>query len=89
MEAARCGTAAEVEESIHLGADLSGCDAQGMTPLHLAASRGNLTTVEVLLKYGSPLDIQDGAGMSPLHSAVIHDREKVAMRLISAGSLCA
>jgi hypothetical protein len=85
MEAARCGTSAEVEEAIHLGADLSGTDSQGMTPLHLAASRGNLATVEVLLKYGSPLDIQDGAGMSPLHSAVIHDREKVAMRLISAG----
>lgn len=85
MEAARCGTAAEVEEAIHLGADLSGTDAQGMTPLHLAASRGNLTTVEVLLKFGAPLDIQDSAGMSPLHAAVIHDREKVAMRLISAG----
>jgi len=85
LEAARSGTAAEVEESIHLGADLSGADSQGMTPLHFAASRGNLTTVEVLLKYGTPLDLQDSAGMSPLHSAVIHDREKVAMRLISRG----
>lgn len=85
LEAARSGTAAEVEEAIHLGADLSGTDAQGMAPLHFAASRGNLTTVEVLLKYGAPLDLRDGAGMSPLHSAVIHDREKVAMRLISGG----
>lgn len=85
IEAARCGTAAEVEEAIHLGADIAGADAQGMTPLHFAASRGNLTTVEVLLKYGTPLDKQDDAGMSPLHSAVIHDREKVATRLISAG----
>ena len=85
LEAARCGTAAEVEEAIDLGADISGADAQGMTPLHFAASRGNLSTVEVLLKYGAPLDEQDNAGMSPLHSAVIHDREKVATRLISAG----
>jgi hypothetical protein len=85
LESARCGTAAEVEEAIHLGADIAGSDAQGMTPLHFAASRGNLTTVDVLLKYQAPLDVQDNAGMSPLHAAVIHDREKVATRLISAG----
>ena len=86
LEAARSGTAAEVEESIHLGADLSGTDQQGMTALHFAASRGNLATIEVLLQFGAPLNVQDNAGMSPLHSAVIHDREKVAMRLIAAGS---
>ena len=86
LEAARSGTAAEVEESIHLGADLCGTDQQGMTALHFAASRGNLATIEVLLQFGAPLNVQDNAGMSPLHSAVIHDREKVAMRLIAAGS---
>ena len=86
LEAARSGTAAEVEESIHLGADLCGTDQQGMTALHFAASRGNLATIEVLLQFGAPLNVQDNAGMSPLHSAVIHDREKVAVRLIAAGS---
>ena len=85
LEAARSGTASEVQEAIHLGADLSGIDAQGMTALHFAASRGNMATIEVLLKYGAPLDLKDNAGMSPLHAAVIHDREKAATRLISGG----
>ena len=78
MDAARCGQAAEVEEAIHLGADVAARDMQGMTSLHHAASRGSLSIVEVLLRYKAPLDCLDDAGMAPLHSAVIHDRANVA-----------
>ncbi|EKX43945.1 hypothetical protein GUITHDRAFT_72523, partial [Guillardia theta CCMP2712] len=85
IEAARSGTAAEVEEAIHLGADISGSDEHGMTALHHASARGNLPIVSLLVKYGADLDVQDATGMVPLHSAVVHDRVQVAARLMLAG----
>ncbi len=39
LDAARCGQAYEVEEAIHLGADVSASDPHGMTALHYAAAR--------------------------------------------------
>jgi ankyrin repeat protein len=39
LDAARCGQAYEVEEAIHLGADVSASDPHGMTALHFAAAR--------------------------------------------------
>ena len=39
LDAARCGQAYEVEEAIHLGADVCASDPHGMTALHYAAAR--------------------------------------------------
>lgn len=39
MDAARSGQAYEVEEAIHLGADVGAADPHGMTALHYAAAR--------------------------------------------------
>eukprot|EP00960_Hanusia_phi_P026548 746313-Hanusia_phi.AAC.3 len=85
IEAARSGTSAEVEEAIHLGADISGADEHGMTALHHASARGNLPIVSILIKYGAELDVQDATGMVALHAAVMHDRVQVAVRLMLAG----
>lgn len=77
LEAARCGQAGDVEEAIHLGADISAGDLHGMTCLHHAAARGSLSIVDVLIRYNAPLNCTDDAGMAPLHSAVLHDRAGV------------
>jgi hypothetical protein len=39
LDAARSGQAYEVEEAIHLGADVAASDPHGMTAMHYAASR--------------------------------------------------
>jgi ankyrin repeat protein len=77
LEAARCGQAAEVEEAIHFGADVTARDQQGMTCLHHAAARGSITIVDILIRYKAPLNGADDAGMTPIHCAVLHDRAGV------------
>ena len=77
LEAARCGQAGDVEEAIHLGADLTAGDMHGMTCMHHAAARGSLSILDILIRYNAPLNSADDAGMAPLHCAVLHDRAGV------------
>lgn len=42
---------------------------RGMTPLHAAASNGNIESVEVLLRLGANIEARDDNGNTPLHSA--------------------
>ncbi len=77
LEASRCGQAADVEEAIHFGADVTASDLHGMTCLHHAAAKGNLTIVNILIRYKAPLNTADDTGMTPLHCAVLHDRAGV------------
>ena len=39
LDAARSGQAYEVEEAIHVGADVTACDPHGMSALHYGAAR--------------------------------------------------
>jgi serine/threonine-protein phosphatase 6 regulatory ankyrin repeat subunit B len=45
-------------------------DADGQTPLHVAAQRPGTAAVEVLLKHGAKLDAVDGHQNTALHAAV-------------------
>ena len=41
-------------------------DSLGHTPLHRAASKGNLSVVKLLVSHGSSLDLRDNSGCTPL-----------------------
>lgn len=64
-------------------------DANGMTSLHIAASKGHLESCEVLLDYGNNLDLNalDDRCRTPLHLACIHSHLQVAQLLTRSGAL--
>jgi ankyrin repeat protein len=71
--AAQGNTAAHttiVERLISLGMDPNDGSGQRSTPVHAAASGGNVATLRVLLLHGGRSDVSDDDGNTPLFSAV-------------------
>lgn len=64
-QAARGGDAEVCEWLIASGADLLAANDDGSTPLHLAASAGQVVPSMVLIAAGAPLDARDGAPPPP------------------------
>lgn len=56
------------------GANVHARDADGKTPLHYAASRGNGASLVLLLDRRAEIDSRDDFGRTPLHDASEHLR---------------
>jgi len=56
------------------------------TPLHFAASYGQLEAMAVLHAQGADLDAQDVTGMTPLHTAAMFNRIDAVQWLVDAGA---
>lgn len=60
-------------------------DGQGLTPLHIAATKGHLEITRELLKMDSDLCfLKDNEGRSPLHAAAIKGRIAILEEILSA-----
>lgn len=58
-------------------------DANGQSPLHIAASHGNTKTVEFFIKEGNPhINVEDIARKTPLHLASTNGHDKVVELLV-------
>ena len=69
------------------GADPSLQTVNGVTPLHLACRRGNLSIVELLLKQPSVnVDAKDKSLLTPLHLAASQGHEQVVNMLLQKGA---
>lgn len=73
---------------IENGADINIADKRGATPLHRAASKGNLSIVKLLLEHGDKLkvNVRDAYGNTPLHLACEEDRQEIAKLLVDNGA---
>ncbi|XP_043116953.1 NF-kappa-B inhibitor delta isoform X2 [Puntigrus tetrazona] len=62
-----------VHDLLSLGADISICDVNGQTALHLAATYGFPRVMQVILNAGLRVDLEarNFEGLTPLHCAVI------------------
>ena len=69
------------------GADPSGKDKNGSTPLHFAARRGNEEIVKVLLEHPKVcVNVIDGSGKTPLHLACSEGHKKICQLLLNYGA---
>ncbi|KAI9710146.1 MAG: hypothetical protein M1820_002948 [Bogoriella megaspora] len=60
-------------------------DAEGRTPLHMAATEGHADGVALLLTHGANPDSDDSRGLKPLHHAATRNHAKVVSVLLEAG----
>lgn len=58
----------------------------GLTPLHLAAIRGDLRLVHVLLDSGADINAPDERGNTPLHKAVLQEHHQTVRLLLARGA---
>jgi len=61
-------------------------DADGRTPLHIAAANGSVAMAELLIEKGADLGKKDLFGNTPLHSAVDGDQKNTVEILIAKGA---
>lgn len=73
--------ASVIKQAIADGADVNETNDKGVTPLHVAAKNGVLTTVVLLLECGADRDAKNKDGKTPAEVARIAGHEKVAAKL--------
>ncbi len=56
------------------GANVNIQDENGLSPMHLAASNGNIEMVNSLLKKGADINIKDNQDRSPMHFAALNGK---------------
>lgn len=69
---------------IRHGAEVKSRDSAGLTPLHHAASTGNLPALKALLAAKADLRAVDNAGATPLHWAANRGRAEAVAALVAA-----
>ena len=85
-EAARVGNEPVVNVLLQAGADPNGIEsATSVTPLHLAAARGNAAITEALLRRRATVDAADARGETPLCYALREGHTNTAALLRRAG----
>ena len=57
----------------------------GITPLHVAASRGDTAAAETLIDNGADVNAKDVIGSTPLFLATLNDHTDTAKLLIERG----
>lgn len=68
------------------GAEVNHKDANGCSPIQLAAFTGNLELVKILLDAGADIDSKNVIGATALHNAVMSNDEAMVLLLLRRGA---
>lgn len=72
----------KVVKLLNPGSNLSMCNSDGQTMLHLACLKGYFHLVSALVKKGARVDVTDSFGFTPLHFACINGDVKAIQLLV-------
>jgi len=79
------GTPADVRRAIGTYGVAPAASASDITPLHVAAARGDAESVDELMRAGIPPDARGTRGRTPLHVAAVAGNANVVRQLLEAG----
>jgi ankyrin repeat protein len=74
-------TIRQVSRLMAMGADKNAKNANGETPLHIAADHGHVETVTALVMHGADKEATDANGDTPLHYAASNGHEETVETL--------
>ncbi|MFF4248809.1 ankyrin repeat domain-containing protein [Streptomyces sp. NPDC001822] len=83
---ARQGRTEELLEFFGHGLPVDVQDAEGNTPLMLAAYHGRAETVRALIGLGADVDLRNGRDQSPVAGALFKGEDAIVAALIAAGA---
>jgi len=86
LDWAKEGLVQKVKQLAEFGHDVNQWDDMGMTALHWATDRGNLTVVECLVQLGADLNFKDSDGQTALHYAASCGHADVLKLLLKTGA---
>jgi len=86
MHFAREGMSEELAGFVDHGLPVDVQDADGNTPLMLAAYHGHAETVRVLVERGADVDLRNGRNQSPVAGALFKGEDAVVRVLVEAGA---
>jgi ankyrin repeat protein len=86
MHFAREGMTEELAGFLEHGLPADVRDADGNTPVMLAAYHGHAGTVRMLLDHGADVDLRNHRDQSPVAGAVFKGEDDVVALLVSAGA---
>lgn len=86
LDLAREGRTSDLLEFIDHGLPIDVTDADGNTPLMLAAYHGRPETVTALIERGADVDLRNARDQSPLAGALFKGEDTVVRALVAAGS---
>lgn len=75
-----------LDKLVHDQTLLKAVDADGRTPLHIAAHLNLDVGAKFLIMHGADLDVQDNLGRTPLSYAVLSKHEGLALSLLGRGA---
>lgn len=84
--AVQIGDIDQLERNIHWNADINKPGPDGLSPLHVAATKGSLVMCKILVKNGAELEVTDPQGHTPLLKALIARNTLVADYLFKSGA---
>jgi ankyrin repeat protein len=62
--------------------DMNATNAQGWTPLHVAAAGGNMDVVRLLLEHGADVNAASNIGATPMDNAVTYSHSQAVIDLL-------
>lgn len=84
LDATEAGDLQAMQQLLAQGATVNARNAQGWTPLHVAAMGGDLQVLTLLLTHGADVHAQSYSGFTPLHSVSMRGGSRAVVDLLIA-----